>query len=77
MLDLHIAKQNINTMPNDINSYRLTSLEEPPEEYLAQIMREAAEDAEKENQAATQKYFEELQQNILKSKEQWKTTNPS
>lgn len=74
---MHIAKQNINTMPNDINSYRLTSLEEPPEEYLAQIMREAAEDAEKENQAATQKYFEELQQNILKSKEQWKTTNPS
>lgn len=64
-------------MPNDINSYRLTSLEEPPEEYLAQIMREAAEDAEKENQAATQKYFAELQQNILKSKEQWKTTNPS
>ena len=64
-------------MPNDINSYRLTSLEEPPEEYLAQIMREAAEDAEKENQAATQKYFDELQQNILKSKEQWKTTNPS
>ncbi|MBQ5551539.1 MAG: hypothetical protein IIT32_10780 [Bacteroidales bacterium] len=64
-------------MPNDINNYRLTSLEEPPEEYLAQIMREAAEDAEKENQAATQKYFEELQQNILKSKEQWKTTNPS
>ena len=74
---MHIAKQNINAMPNDINSYRLTSLEEPPEEYLAQIMREAAEDAEKENQAATQKYFEELQQNILKSKEQWKTTNPS
>lgn len=32
-------------MPNDINSYRLTSLEKPPEEYLAQIMREAAEDA--------------------------------
>lgn len=64
-------------MPNDINSYRLTSLEEPPDEYLAQIMREAAKDAEKENQAATQKYFEELQQNILKSKEQWKTTNPS
>lgn len=64
-------------MPNDINSYRLTSLEEPPEEYLAQIMREAAEDAEKENQAATQKYFAELQRNILKSKEQWKTTNPS
>lgn len=77
MLDLHIAKQNINTMPNDINSYRLTSLEEPPEEYLAQIMREAAEDAFIRQEEATKKYFEELQQNILKSKEQWKTTNPS
>ena len=77
MLDLHIAKQNINAMPNDINSYRLTSLEEPPEEYLAQIMREAAEDAFIRQEEATKKYFEELQQNILKSKEQWKTTNPS
>ena len=74
---MHIAKQNINTMPNDINSYRLTSLEEPPEEYLAQIMREAAEDAFIRQEEATKNYFEELQQNILKSKEQWKTTNPS
>lgn len=64
-------------MPNDINSYRLTSLEEPPEEYLAQIMREAAKDAFIRQEEATKKYFEELQQNILKSKEQWKTTNPS
>jgi len=64
-------------MPNDINSYRLTSLEEPPEEYLAQIMREAEEDAFIRQEEATKKYFEELQQNILKSKEQWKTTNPS
>ena len=46
-------------MPNDINSYRLTSLEEPPEEYLAQIMREAAEDAFIRQEEATKKYFEE------------------
>lgn len=47
-------------MPNDINSYRLTSLEEPPEEYLAQIMREAAEDAFIRQEEATKKYFENM-----------------
>lgn len=74
---MHIAKQNINAMPNDINSYRLTSLEEPPEEYLAQIMREAAEDAFIRQGEATKKYFENMWQEIQKQKEQWKTTNPS
>ena len=77
MLDLHIAKQNINTMPNDINSYRLTSLEEPPEEYLAQIMREAAEDAFIRQEEATKKYFENMWQEIQKQKEQRETSNPS
>ena len=77
MLDLHIAKQNINAMPNDINSYRLTSLEEPPEEYLAQIMREAAEDAFIRQEEATKKYFENMWQEIQKQKEQRETSNPS
>ena len=77
MLDLHIAKQNINTMPNDINSYRLTSLEEPPEEYLAQIMREAAKDAFIRQEEATKKYFENMWQEIQKQKEQRETSNPS
>ena len=64
-------------MPNDINNYRLTSLEEPPEEYLAQIMREAAEDAFIRQEEATKKYFENMWQEIQKQKEQRETSNPS
>ena len=64
-------------MPNDINSYRLTSLEEPPEEYLAQIMREAVEDAFIRQEEATKKYFENMWQEIQKQKEQRETSNPS
>ena len=41
-----------------INSYRLTSMEEPTDEMLAYIMREAAEDARTSNEAALKKYFE-------------------
>ena len=43
-----------------INSYRLTSMEEPTDEMLAYIMREAAEDARISNEAALKKYFEEI-----------------
>ena len=44
----------------ELNSYRLTSLEEPTDEMLAYIMREAAEDARTSNEAALKKYFEEI-----------------
>ena len=44
----------------DINSYRLTSLEDPPEEFLAQIMKEAAEEARIENEKATKRFFDEI-----------------
>ncbi len=56
----------------DINSYRLTSLEEPPEEFLAQIMREAAEDAAKENKETMDKFFENMSREIPNLKEEWK-----
>ena len=46
--------------PQPIDNYRLTSLEEPTEEMLAQLMREAAEEARETNAEATQRYFEEL-----------------
>ena len=51
-----------NQMANlaDINSYRLTSLDDPPEEFLAQIMKEAAEEARIENEKATKRFFEEI-----------------
>ena len=41
-----------------INSYRMTSLEEPTDEMLAYIMHEAAEDAKKKSESAHKKLFE-------------------
>lgn len=45
-----------------IDTYKLTSMEEPTDEVLSQLMREAAQDAQKANEQATQRYFEELKQ---------------
>lgn len=45
-----------------IDTYKLTSTEEPTDEVLSQLMREAAEEARKTNAEATQRYFEELRQ---------------
>lgn len=45
-----------------IDSYRLTDLEEPTDEMLAQIMREAAEDARKANADATKRFFDEIEE---------------
>ena len=43
-----------------IDTYKLTSTEEPTDEVLSQLMREAAEEARETNAEATQRYFEEL-----------------
>lgn len=56
----------------NINSYRLTSLEEPPEEFLEQIMREAAEDAAKENKETMDKFFENMSREYSKLEKEWK-----
>ena len=45
---------------NDIDNYRLTSMEEPSDEMLAQMMHEAAVDANEANARATARFFEEL-----------------
>ena len=44
----------------EINAYRLTSLEEPTDEMLAYIMREAAEEAKQSNKEALEKFFNEI-----------------
>lgn len=44
----------------EINKYRLTSMEEPTDEMLAYIMREAAEEVRESNEAAMRKYFDEI-----------------
>jgi hypothetical protein len=43
-----------------IDNYRLTSLEEPSDEVLAQLMHEAAEEARESNRKATARFFEQL-----------------
>ena len=46
----------------EINSYRLTSLEDPTDEMLAYIMREVAEEAKETNEEALKKFFEEIKE---------------
>lgn len=48
--------------PQTIDNYRLTSMEEPSDEVLAQLMREAAEEASQTNNEATARFFEEIRQ---------------
>ena len=45
-----------------IDTYKLTSMEEPTDEVLSQLMKEAAEEARETNAQATQRYFDELKQ---------------
>jgi hypothetical protein len=57
----------------EINKYRLTSMEEPTDEMLAVIMREAAEEASRRGKEAKQRYSRELNQAIQESKLLWQT----
>jgi hypothetical protein len=45
-----------------IDTYKLTSMEEPSDEMLEQLMREAAEEASQTNREATTRFFEEIKQ---------------
>lgn len=44
----------------EINTYRLTSMEEPTDEMLAYIMREVAEEAKQSNEEALEEFFNEI-----------------
>jgi hypothetical protein len=48
----------------ELNAYRLTSLEEPTDEMLSTIMKEAAEEAAKSTAQALDNYFSEIQSMI-------------
>ena len=43
-----------------IENYKLTSMEEPTDEVLSQLMREAAEDAKQKRTEATARFFGQL-----------------
>ncbi len=49
----------------ELNSYRLTSLEEPTDEMLSQIMKEIAEEVKKENEETDRRFMNSLKQAAL------------
>ena len=54
-----------------IDNYRLTSLEEPTDEMLAQLMREAAEEAKQKKEEATARFFSQLKRDAEKIAATW------
>ena len=59
-------------MKQTIDSYRLTSMEEPTDEVLSQLMKEAAEEAKRTSAAANARYFEQLKVEIRNVCAAWK-----
>lgn len=55
----------------EMNSYRFGSGEEPTDEMLAQIMKEAAAEAKEKKEKATKAYFEELRAGAEAMQAKW------
>jgi len=55
-------------MKQTIDTYKLTSMEEPTDEVLSQLMREAAEDARVSNEEATERSFRQMMVEALRGK---------
>lgn len=55
-----------------IDTYKLTSLEEPSDEVLSQLMKEAAEEARLKKEAAYKRYFDALRATIEQANREWK-----
>ena len=54
----------------EMNSYRLTSMEEPTDQMLATLMREVAEEAKRKG-VATDKLFKRLDETVALRKKEW------
>ena len=54
-----------------IDNYKLTSMEEPTDEVLSQLMREAAEDAKQKRAEATVRFFSQLKHESQKISTAW------
>lgn len=55
----------------EMNSYRLTSMEEPTDEQLSTLMKEVAEEAKRKSEKAHRDYFRQMNQAIKKQKKIW------
>ena len=54
-----------------IDNYKLTSMEEPTDEVLSQLMWEAAEDAKQKRAEATARFFSQLKHESQKISTAW------
>lgn len=54
-----------------MNSYRLTSMEEPTDEMLSTLMKEEAEEAKRKSEEAHKKFFQEIRDYIRDQKPRW------
>ena len=55
----------------EMNSYRLTSMDEPTDEHLSTLMKEVAAEARKKSEDAHKKYFQQMYKNISEQKKEW------
>lgn len=55
----------------ELNSYRLTSMEEPTDEQLAALMKEAAKAAKKKGEAAHNAFFQDIKDTAREQKAIW------
>ena len=58
-----------------IDTYKLTSMEEPSDELLAQIMHEAAMDAKRKGEEAHKRYFDQLRKMANEAIQKWTGSN--
>ncbi len=56
---------------SNIDNYRLTSMEEPTDEMLAQIMSEVTQEVKQTDKIAIQKHYARLQEEVRKAKERF------
>ena len=66
-----LKRKNDTTKIMSIDTYRLTSMEEPSDEVLSQLMREAAEDAARKREEATAHFFSQLKSDAQKIEVAW------
>ena len=57
----------------EMNKYRLTSLEEPSDEMLKQLMHEVAEEARIKNERSHQKLFQKLKEETIEQTAKWQS----
>lgn len=48
----------------EMNTYRLTSMDEPTDEMLATLMKEVAEEAKRKGEEATEQFFKRLDETV-------------